>query len=117
MIGSSTFIVKKDNTFCAHISGGTIFNYMLHDACKKRKIGIYKLLVGSISKWGKPDADNLTEEDAKEIATATNNINPGCAGYSKFAGDRVFLVDMDLKSVSERDYDNGGWKLLDVRKY
>jgi len=112
MIGSSTYIIKQDGKFSAHI-GGTFFDYMLVSACKKKRCGVFDLLVGAINGnpsarlkkhrgWGKPDADNIADEEVLRIADANNFSDSDAPGCHKLAGDRVLLVDMDDKKVFGR---------------
>jgi hypothetical protein len=64
--------------------------------------------------WGKPDKLNLTEEEVIKVADATccgsnHKTNPD---YHKFAGDGVYMLDLDSNSFYSRDREKKLWVKL-----
>ena len=101
MIGSSTYIVKQNGSYCAHI-GGSTFDFMIVELARKKRTTVFKVLSKSIEKWGAADVSNLTHTETEQIADATNNVIEGSKWYNKYAGDGCYLIDMDAKKVYHR---------------
>jgi hypothetical protein len=114
MIGSSTYIVKQNGNYCAHIGGNTFDFYIIEDAKKKCKT-VFQCLSKYVSAWGKADVDGLSYSDVQTIAFATTH-NEGSSGYSRWAGDCCYLVDMDAEKVFVRRHkykdEPAAWKEL-----
>lgn len=116
MIGSNTIIVKENNSYSVYIFGlflpGLVKN--LHEVLKE-----------SVKKY-QPDASNLTDEEMREIFNSTHCCDKSKPFYSKFAGDCMFLVDVDQNKLFERSFENRefgaplrnpAWKEYTIPKY
>ncbi len=103
MIGSSTLVVKKNEHYhvhiCGHMFGGDALDY-----CLKNNVTPFDIWKESNERWGKPNAENLTFEDAERIRVSHHCIKSekDRAGYSEFAGDAIWFLDLDAGKFFNR---------------
>jgi hypothetical protein len=90
MIGSSTLIVKKkDGSHRVHILGGVILG----------EISVKEMVKVDKKYRKKPDADNLSDKDVYKIVTSHQCNSEHQPHYSKFAGDRKWVLDLSNNSL------------------
>lgn len=111
MIGSSTLIVKCSSKYDLHVFGDGLGMYMLEDDCKKQGISMFAKMRAAVKKWKNPEKSNLTEEEVIQVADATNCIvsRKNDPSYSEFAGDGVYMLDLDSNSFYRRDQEKKLW--------
>ncbi len=118
MIGSHTMIIKSGSTYDLHVFGGGVGMSMLAENCKKQGTSMFSKMYDSVKKWKKPEQSNLTEEETIQVADATgllwsgNQQHKNNPTYSKFAGDGVYMLDLDGSAFYYRDRDKKMWVQL-----
>jgi hypothetical protein len=114
MIGSSTLIVKSESKYDLHVFGSGLGMYMLTEDCKRQGISPFSKMRHTVEKWGEADKSNLTEEEVIQVADASHCRKDHMAtpGYSEFAGDGVYLLDLDSNSFYSRDREKKLWVKL-----
>lgn len=111
MIGSCTMIVKSESRYELHTFGGGLSFFMFLNSCKDDGISPFETISKSVKDWKNAEKNGLTEEEIIEVADATT-INEGQPGYSKYAGDGVYLLNLDAGTLSRRDRDKKEWAQL-----
>jgi hypothetical protein len=96
-----TYIMKQNGKYDVYQIGSFIFPSDWTDEAKSRKLSVFDLLKNTPA-HGKPFATGLDESAIIEIAMADHSTDDGNAGYSKYAGDSVYLIDMDNQKAFYR---------------
>ena len=91
MIGSNTLIVKENSSYRVHIFGGSPGNFTFDE-----------LSTFESKHKKKPDAIGFTHVDAYKILSSHQCNSEFEPNYSQFAGDFVYLLDLDDKKVVNR---------------
>ena len=98
-----TYLMKHDGKYDVYQIGSFIFPSDWTNTAKKKRKSVFDLMKKT-PEWGKPFATGLTDKEATEIADADHSIDDGNAGYSKYAGDSCYMVDMDNQKAYYRDH-------------
>jgi len=94
MIGSNTLVIKEKGSFRVRIFGGWPGDFTFEDLVKFET-----------NHEDKPDATNLTDVDCYKILSSHQCNSEFEPNYSEFAGDALYLLDLDTKTVvSRQDY-------------
>jgi hypothetical protein len=96
-----TYLMKQNGKYAVYHIGSFTFPSDWTDAAKEKKQSVFDLMKKT-PEWGKPFATGFTDKEATEIADADHSIDDGNAGYSKYAGDSVYLIDMDNQKAFYR---------------
>lgn len=105
-IMSDTYLVKSGGDYTLYRAGCFSFPDEFIDEAKRRNISVYDLFQQLFdpkynSYWGKPTS-GISENEVVEIADSDHSVDDGKAGYHRFAGDAVYLIDKDEKRVCYR---------------
>lgn len=99
-IMSDTWLYKKNSQYEVRLIGGFTFVDDFKTIARARKKSVFEICK---STDGCPNPIAIVDEvEALAIADADNCIDDGSAGYHKFAGDSVFLIDFDEQKVFYR---------------
>lgn len=110
MIGSCTLLVKKGLTYDAHVIGMLSLQFGMVNALNRKRPAktLGTLVLESLPKWEKlgADASGLTEDEAQAVMHSTHCVSPEYGpGYSKWAGDGIYLLDGERLFSVKRDKD------------
>lgn len=116
MITSNTLIIKLGTNYCVHLFE-RYEDPVLLKHCKDLRVTVFDFFVDSMKGWGAANASDLTEEDVTLIINANtcyaeNKDKPGFH-YSRWAGDRVVMVDMDAKTCGWWNSKTNTWIYYD----
>jgi hypothetical protein len=104
-IMSDTYIIKSNGAYILYTAGGFTFPDDFIAKAKEKHLSVFDFF-GALfdpkysSYWGRPTS--VSEKEVIEIADADHSVNDGKPGYSRFAGDEVYLIDKDEKRVYYR---------------
>ncbi len=111
-ISCSTLLVKKDSSYTVDLFE-RYEDSVLIEHCKSIGVKVFDFFVVSIGTWGPSNAADLTESDVADILKANtcreeNKDKPGF-NYSRWAGDRVIMLDMDARTCGWWDTKTESW--------
>jgi DNA-binding transcriptional MerR regulator len=105
MIGSNTLVIKENNVFRVHVFGGWPGDFTFEE-----------LSTFESKHKKKPDARGLTDVDAYKILSSHQCNSEFEPNYSEFAGDALYLLDLDDKKVVTRQDFCKEWKIKNPTK-
>lgn len=105
-IMSDTYVIKTGSVYDIHTrhQSESWFPYMLLNLAQRHKMSVFELL-SHPDEFG-PSTTSVSEDDAIYIADASSCNSEG---LRRFAGDFVFLIDKDTKTVYYRDRKARKW--------